>query len=52
MLLLLMDNGLGIVATQEEKYDFVIKVAKGEYRFNEIIKWIKKFTDNSNSLTG
>jgi len=42
MRLLLMDYGFNISASQEEKYDFVIKIAKGIYRFDQIVEWIKE----------
>ena len=37
MRLLLMDYGYDIIATQDEKYTFVIKIAKGDYRFEKIV---------------
>jgi death on curing protein len=40
MRLLLMDYGFDIVATQDEKYEFVIKIAKGEYRLDTIVNWL------------
>jgi death on curing protein len=40
MRLLLMDNGFDIHATEDEKYDFVILIAKGDYKFDEIVRWI------------
>lgn len=46
MRLLLMDLGFDISASQDEKFDFVIKIAKGEYKFEQIINWIKE-----NSIT-
>jgi death on curing protein len=42
MRLLLMDYGYNISASQDEKYDFVIKIAQGIYRFDDIVKWIEK----------
>ena len=36
-----MDYGFDISASQDEKYDFVIKIAKGEYRYTDIVDWIK-----------
>jgi len=42
MRLLLMDNGYNISASQDDKYDFVINIAKGVYRFDNITDWIKK----------
>ena len=40
MRLLLLDYGYNISATQDEKYDFVIKIAQGVYRFEDIVIWI------------
>lgn len=42
MRLTLMDYGLDISADQDDKYDFVIKIAKGEYKFDKILNWINK----------
>ncbi len=42
MRLLLMDYGFNISASQDEKYDFVIKIAQGIYRFDKITDWIKE----------
>lgn len=41
MRLLLLNDGLDIKATQEEKYAFVISVSVGEFRFVEIKNWIE-----------
>jgi death on curing protein len=41
MRLLLMDYGYNISASQDEKYDFVIKIAQGIYRFDNIVDWIR-----------
>jgi len=41
MRLLLLENSLDILATQEEKYDFVISASKGEFRFEEIKEWLQ-----------
>ncbi len=47
MRLLLMESGFDIIATEEEKYDFVIKIAEGKYHHPEIIAWIiDKVGDN------
>jgi len=40
MKLLLMEYGYDISASQDEKYDFVIKVAKGDYRHPDIVDWL------------
>lgn len=41
MRLFLMESGFDIIATEEEKYDFVIKIAEGKYHHPEIIEWIR-----------
>lgn len=41
MRLLLMQAGVDLQATQDEKYDFVIGVAAGQLNFPEIVAWIK-----------
>ncbi len=40
MRLLLMQFGQDVIATQDEKYEFVIQVASGEIDFTEIATWI------------
>jgi hypothetical protein len=35
-----MEFGFDIIATEEEKYDFVIKIAEGKYQYTEIVEWI------------
>jgi len=42
MRLMLMYFGQDIQATQDEKYDFVIRVASGQLDFQEIVIWIKQ----------
>jgi death on curing protein len=42
MRLILLQYDLDITASQEEKYDFVIKAAKGVIDFNGIKSWIDK----------
>ena len=47
MRLMLMESGLDIIANEEEKYDFVIKIAEGKYHHNEICEWlIDRIGDN------
>lgn len=41
MRLMLLENELDIAADQEEKYNLVIFVSTGEYRFEEIKSWIE-----------
>ena len=38
--LTLMDYGIDLEATQDEKYAMVISASKGEIRFNEIRDWL------------
>lgn len=40
MRLILLQNGVDIVATQDEKYTFVIQVAAGRLTFGQIVDWI------------
>ena len=42
MRILLNNYELDIAATQNEKYDFVIKIAKGDFRYPEIVDWISR----------
>ncbi len=47
MRLMLMEFGFDIIASEEEKYDLVIKIAEGKYHHTEIIEWIvEKIRDN------
>ncbi len=41
MRITLLEHGKDISASQDEKFDFILKVAKGEMNFEEIRKWIK-----------
>lgn len=41
MRLILLENELDLVASQDEKYNFVISISTGEYRLEEIKKWIQ-----------
>ena len=40
MRLVLLENGLSIQAEENEKYEFVIRAAKGEIKFEEIREWL------------
>jgi death on curing protein len=44
MRLLLMEYGFDIHTTEDEKYDFVILIAKGDYKFDDILRWINDKT--------
>jgi death-on-curing protein len=46
--LLLLDNGYDITATREEKYDFVISIASGKIRFDDIANWLTKNIERVN----
>jgi death on curing protein len=41
MRLLLLEYGFDISASHDEKYDFVIKIAKDNYHNSDIVNWIK-----------
>jgi death-on-curing protein len=41
MRLYLMQNGLDISASQDEKYDFVIAIASGALPYEVIVSWIE-----------
>jgi death-on-curing protein len=40
MRLLLLESGLDIKSTEDNKYEFVISIAKGELKFEGICAWI------------
>jgi len=40
MRLLLLESGLDISATEHEKYEFVLAIAKGELKFSGICDWL------------
>ena len=42
MRLMLLDYGLDIISTQDEKYDFVTDIASGRLDFDQICDWIGK----------
>jgi death-on-curing protein len=42
--MLLINEGLDINATQEEKYQFVIEIASGKSKYEEIITWLNAHT--------
>ena len=46
MRLILMQFGQDIVASQDEKYDFVIAIAAGKMEFSWIVEWIKTHLKN------
>lgn len=48
MRLVLLQANLDFKATEEEKYKFVIATSKGEYRFEEIRKWLKDHLKKKN----
>jgi len=40
MRLLLLESGLDISATENEKFEFVLAIAKGELKFSGICDWL------------
>ncbi len=41
---LLLDSNLEFTATEDEKYDFLIDIAKGEMEFDSIVEWLIEHT--------
>ena len=50
MRLILLDNGLDVAATQDDKYKMVISASKGEMRFEEIRNWIQERLEKKNEI--
>lgn len=48
MRLLLLEGDLNIVATQDDKYNFVLSASKGEFRYDEIKKWFLAHVKKTN----
>ena len=48
MRLLLISYGYDIEASQEDKYNFVLKIASGKSNFNDIVYWLENFTNKLN----
>ena len=41
MRLVLIDNGLDLRSTEDEKFEFILDVAKGQAKFEQIKTWIQ-----------
>ena len=41
MRILLLDDNKTLIADENDKYDFVIKIASGKLSYDEILAWIK-----------
>ena len=48
MRIFLINNGLDINTTQEDKYIFVINIASGKTKFEEILDWLTKHVEEKN----
>jgi len=46
MRLYLIEEGFDINASQNEKYEFVMKIADGTFGYEEITKWIENKVNN------
>ena len=44
MLSILKDNGIQIIVSNDDIYNFVIKISTGDKRFEEIVEWLKTNT--------
>jgi len=49
MRVFLLNNGYDIIASQNEKYEFLIRIASGKSNFNDIIYWLENFTKMNGS---
>ncbi len=38
----LLQNNIDIKTSEQQKYEFIISIASGENRFEEILSWLKK----------
>ena len=47
----LIYNGFDIEATQDEKYQFVINIASGKIRLEEIIEWLESHTIEQKNIS-
>lgn len=43
--LILLENDIDIKASQLDKYEFIIRISKGELKFESIIEWLNTNTD-------
>jgi death-on-curing protein len=41
--LFLINNGFDISASQDEKYEFVMRIASGKMDFDQIAEWLSKY---------
>jgi len=48
MRIILLHGNLDIIASQEEKYNFVLSASKGESRYDEIRKWLSNHVTKKN----
>ena len=46
MRLYLLGNGLDIIASQDEKYKFLIAIASGHISLEKIVKWIEQHIES------
>lgn len=51
MRIILLDNGLDIIADQNDKYEMVISASTGAIRFKEIKKWFKHASRKKRVIT-
>jgi len=51
MKLILLESGLDIVASDDEKYDMIIAASAGQMRFDEIRSWVRGHC-HPNNLSG
>ncbi len=44
MRIFLIENGLDIIASQQQKFDLVIGIAAGEIKYDKIVEWLENHT--------
>src|ERR1700741_5340996 len=47
--LFLLQNGIDIVASKDNKYEFVINIASGTLKYNAILEWLHANTEKMNA---
>lgn len=44
LLYFLWENGLSLIADQNEKYNFILNIASGKFSYDDILKWLRNHT--------
>jgi death on curing protein len=46
--LYLLQNGLDIVTSSDNKYEFIINIASGAFQYDKILEWLKTYVKTRN----